>query len=527
MFEEVGFEEECVHPGKVFNNSKRTPKDLPSPNFPHHYKISEQSGHNMSDVMRTIKFSCEESRFIVMGLGYECHAFKTVEELWSHIKETYQIRYKTFLRRFSKPNQVLDYLPEFHQVAPNIEPIWIDIQNPSNDDMLVLQEHLGLHSTTLSECTSDSKSGEKWDSFEEYLLLTIHALSVSSNLNASSKHITKEALSTQGLTPLQILLFDHCIVTIHKQPISGLELVMRRVEREFEREGDAIRNPQKTFTVSASNQVNEQFFSDLSRSNSFKYNQTRRKKPKYLSSSDPVIKDESHSSGDGGESGGQDGSDQNEQEIVDTNRRTALPGSDWVMYAILDALADRYIPNVDIVVNQVDTLDQLIANYNVITDSNTLLKRMGIVKKTLNALRRMMTNKHQIGTDLISRRIRMITPCVQISLHDVVDRLTLACDRLDEAANNLEYIQKNFLARMQLSRIHSIKYKKELMRIITLITAFVVPCDTMIQVMSISINTPGIDYDGLAWWFWSSFIIILLSFVVMMIVRHNLRLKGR
>jgi Mg2+ and Co2+ transporter CorA len=270
------------------------------------------------------------------------------------------------------------------------------------------------------------------------------------------------------------------IITVHAQPIAGLELVMRRIGHE--KNETLLCPPSRSMTIARNSDANDgSFFGHIYRSNAVKY----------------------------------------EVENVDQCSVSLPAGADWILYAILDALCDRYIPNIDIVMKQVENLDSSIMSCHGFNQRENLLVRLGFVKKTVIALGRMLKQKQRIGLELISRQIRVITPNTQISLHDVVDRLTLARDRLEEAAVNLDYIHKNFLIKLQVRRMHSIAYKREMMKIVTMISAFTIPADTMLQYVSLSINTPGNDSTSLLGFFISCIIIFSISFVLVLWILHK------
>lgn len=46
-----------------------------------------------------------------------------------------------------------------------VEPIWIDIQAPSEQDMLLVAKHFHLHDLTAEDCTNFD-TGEKWELFK-------------------------------------------------------------------------------------------------------------------------------------------------------------------------------------------------------------------------------------------------------------------------------------------------------------------------------------------------------------------------
>jgi hypothetical protein len=92
--------------------------------------------------------------------------------------------------------------------------LWIDIQDPSVEDMELIEHVFHLHPLTTEDCLH-ADTGEKWELFPKYLYIVC------------SQHEEDEAVL------INIILMKNYVLTIHKQPIQGFDIILKRLEVEF------------------------------------------------------------------------------------------------------------------------------------------------------------------------------------------------------------------------------------------------------------------------------------------------------
>ncbi|KAL0490159.1 hypothetical protein AKO1_006685 [Acrasis kona] len=155
--------------------------------------VMPESGTNLMDMLLTISKS--GTRFMVIGLNYECRAFDSFKRLWRHLSRALRSRANV----------------EDTDEA-EIEPMWIDIQNPSNDDLTAMQHKFNLHPLTIEELMEDSFCIEKSEQFGDYCRILLKGLGVDHNT-----------------IRLNIIVFEDHIITVRDGPLEGLENVLYRL----------------------------------------------------------------------------------------------------------------------------------------------------------------------------------------------------------------------------------------------------------------------------------------------------------
>jgi magnesium transporter len=86
--------------------------------------------------------------------------------------------------------------------------IWLDIQDPTEEDTSLLRNVFGFHPLAIEDCLAD-QSHPKVDDYEEYLFMVVHALSM--------KHKGKH--EELGTSELDIFIGENYVVTVHRNPM--------------------------------------------------------------------------------------------------------------------------------------------------------------------------------------------------------------------------------------------------------------------------------------------------------------------
>lgn len=98
--------------------------------------------------------------------------------------------------------------------------LWVDLEDPNEFEEDALVEIFNFHPLAVEDCVSDI-SQPKVDDYEEYLFLVMHAV----HLNGEG------ALAT---TELDVFLGKNYVVTFHKAPIKGVQLVRETLAKKPE-----------------------------------------------------------------------------------------------------------------------------------------------------------------------------------------------------------------------------------------------------------------------------------------------------
>jgi Mg2+ and Co2+ transporter CorA len=151
---------------------------------------------NVEDLISLIQ--TEGAHYSTIGLNYECRTFSTFQEMWTHITKILRNR-------------------QISGSTTNVEPVWIDIQNPTENDITFMKSKFGLHHLTSKDLLQDETSIEKVEQFGEYVRLMIKGLLLGGKL--------------EDLVEINILIFAQYVITIRDAPVEGLEEVFHRLSR--------------------------------------------------------------------------------------------------------------------------------------------------------------------------------------------------------------------------------------------------------------------------------------------------------
>jgi Mg2+ and Co2+ transporter CorA len=476
--------------------AKRSVKQIRLPN----------PGTSIDDIRKKVDFHQYGKRFILVGLHYECHTFKTLKEMILHV------------RRELDPNNLHandDVLSTFAGALSQYQqdPIWIDIQNPSIADMKMLQKYFGLHPLT-TEDIINSDTGEKWELFSDYMFVVFTGQVDDEYAPPSS---TKYSSQVATETQLNIILFPNYIITIHDRPIKGLDLLMNRIESEFELRipRDMEQNiPFYKFNKKYSNTRRIGSDNNLIDEKVLSSNEIQNNLEQFSSATDvsSLSKNEFRD-----ETSSEKSSISTPQAEQTDRKHTQIPSSDWILYAFLDAMVDMYIPFVDALSLEVENLDDLVFELNN-SEKDDLLKRLGLAKRNVVTLRRLLLPKLKMTTYLSGQNIRFISSPVQIYLRDVLDHLQICLDKLEVSRENLNQTHNNYLTKVQIEIAEASSRTDAFMNRITVLASIIGPLTLISALWGMNVKVPGQDYDSLEWFFGlcTGMIVIALSLVIVL-----------
>ncbi|KAL0483610.1 metal ion transporter [Acrasis kona] len=424
-------------------------------------------GTNIEDIFNQMELIEEgATQCLIFGLGYECRSFTTIKSLWSYIKNTYRSRSKEEEDNdFDADDDENMHSLQHSQDENAIEPVWVDIQNPSAEDMKLIQKFFNLHPLTTEDCTNND-TGEKWEFFESYMFVVFTG---------------QTAGNADTPTQLNIIVFDEYVITIHEKPIKGLDLVMKRIGKEFE----TVMHPQTHHTITHS----------ISQPN-LSGKRNRRHKQMMTLTLEPNINNEER-------------------------KRTVVPSADWVLYAYLDAMVDIYIPHVDSLVQEVENLDEMVFMLDE-SEHDDLLRRIGFTKKNIVNLRRLLFPKQKMTTYLVSQDLQFLSKTIQVYMRDVLDHLANAIDKLESAKENLNHTHSNYLTKVQIDIAEASMRTDDFLNRMTVIAALFVPLTLVSGIWGMNVYVPGQESETLEWFFGIVCALVIFSLVVIIYLRKRL-----
>ncbi|KAG2375360.1 hypothetical protein C9374_009983 [Naegleria lovaniensis] len=382
----------------------------------------ESHEYNLREMLLDTQSLLQQGKhFFLIGLGY-CRIFHTIKEM-------------------------IIYLSKQEE---STEHFWMDCQQCSSEDMMELQYYFNLHPLTVEDCVNND-SGEKWEAFDNYLFICITG-------QTTGRVVLNEYLPCY----LNMVIFERCILTIHDKPIEGLDLLINRIEKEFEfnqKKKDHKSDSNKTTninTTSPSEQHSQSFF--------------------------------------------------------------VLTPS-WIFYAYLDAIVDVYVPKVDQVIRECDTVDEFTATLTL-SDKEDLLWRIAFNKRRVAILRKLLLPKQKMVAFMVASKlpIPFLDPEAKHFLRDILDHLKQCCERLDMARDSFAQTHSNYLSRVHLDIAQHSQATDVFMNRITVFVVLLAPVTLIAGIWGMNMKVPGQGVKNLYWFFGvcSAMAVVALFMVILL-----------
>jgi magnesium transporter len=96
------------------------------------------------------------------------------------------------------------------------EMCWIDLQPPDDADLKLMQKRFGFHPLAIEDCAAEIHRA-KVDEYGNHLFLVTHSM-----------RVTERGRHGIATSELDVFLGDRYLITIHREPIPGLEIVWKR-----------------------------------------------------------------------------------------------------------------------------------------------------------------------------------------------------------------------------------------------------------------------------------------------------------
>lgn len=452
----------------------------------------------------------------------------------------------------------------------NFLPFWVDVQNPTKQDVARIGKLFHLHPLT-SEDIIHSDTGEKFETFEDYVFIVLHDIlennpdssddefpdahpdsghdrirspnSVphershrSQSMNAR-KTTLKKRLATikRKLFPqkrtvdhsrshfgtpndlatmsINILLFEHVVVTIHKRPLRFFDTIMQRIE------GTVICYRVKPFSSAhpAQNQNKDHDSSsddeeEMGARTQFRHILSQSTNNlDLLHDSDAETTPNVHASQQHVHTAIPSDLLSSEQAKADGRktifRRKLIPSPDWILYTLLDTMADMYVPIVESLADNVEALDEFVLLFSQ-DEQDDLLRRIGMVRSQIVYLRRLIWPKKNLLTYLISRKLPFISEIIHIYLRDILDHISECGNKLDLNKELLNQTHSNYMARLNMEVSVSANRTNNIMKRLAIVATIFAPMAFIGSIWGMNVEVPG-ENGGPVW-----FYVILLAMVI-------------
>jgi len=194
--------------------------------------------------------------------------------------------------------------------------------------------------------------------------------------------------------------------------------------------------------------------------------------------------------------------------------------ADWIAYAIIDAVADEFIPCVRAQVGEVLNLDDLVIDLGL-NDQVEFLARTKRVRRRLNELKHVLMPKREMLAALAVRDqlpVHILDPSIRIYLRDVLDHVEAMLEDVDQSRDIIAQSQATYLAKLSVEVAMVANRTNNIMKIIALASAIFLPLTLIAGIFGMNVNLPfqteGKVDDASQWgafWFISAFCFVFAA----------------
>jgi len=282
---------------------------------------------------------------------------------------------------------------------------WIDVLNPTKEEIAVLSDVFGIHPLTVEDIGDDEvnteykDNREKLESFLNYYYLCVNSFE-------------EDDYSEIHPVNVSILVFKNCVLSFHLRPLPHTEHVLRR--------------------------------------------------------------------------------------IVQLSKYDFKVNGDWIAYAHIDDIADSFIPYLNSVEIDVNTIDELVLILKE-SEKNDMLRRIGLSRKHVTAFLRLLNDKSEVIKSLI-KLISTLNPQSEnlLYLRDVQDHVSSMVKNLNHYDQTLTRAHSNYLAQISIEITLATNDTNDVANKLSVLGAVFLPLSLISGMWGMNVIVPGQAYDSLA-----------------------------
>jgi len=335
-----------------------------------------------------------------------------------------------FYCKDSETNNHIQLVSNFQQLKPvGDEPIseamkrtffWIDVLNPTKEEIAVLSDVFGIHPLTVEDMEFDD-TREKMETFFNYYFLCINSF---------------EEDAENDIQPINvsILVFRNWVLSFHNKPTQHpLNILRRMVQLSF-----------YDFKV--------------------------------------------------------DG--------------------DWVAYAHIDDISDSFIPYINSVEIDVNSIDELVLILKE-SEQSDMLRRIGLARKHVTTLQRLVNEKSEVIKALI-KRISTFTPKSNnlLYLSDVQDHVITMVQNLKHYEQSLARSHSNYLAQINIETTLAANDTNDIANKLSVLGTVFLPLSLISGMWGMNVIVPGQTYDSLIPFFLICLSMVFITFFVIILSKR-------
>jgi magnesium transporter len=171
-------------------------------------------------------------------------------------------------------------------------------------------------------------------------------------------------------------------------------------------------------------------------------------------------------------------------------------GTDFALYAVIDALVDGYFPVIDRLADEIDELEDAVLG----VQSRVALERMFRIRRALIEVRRAVSPEREILNQLTNRENSAIAQDHAIYFRDVYDHLIRITDELDTYRELLSGVLDAYLSTVN-------NTLSDVMKRLTAVTAILAGIGAIAGIFGMSEAAQALDLrEGVGFWLVTAFV---------------------
>ncbi|KAG4306467.1 hypothetical protein PORY_000455 [Pneumocystis oryctolagi] len=198
--------------------------------------------------------------------------------------------------------------------------------------------------------------------------------------------------------------------------------------------------------------------------------------------------------------------------------------SDWICYALIDDITDRFGPCIHSIEHETDAIEDAV----LITrdhESREMLRAIGNCRRKVLTLFRLLYGKADVIKMFAKRCTENynVAPKSEIGLYlgDIQDHLITMTQNLIQFEKILSRSHSNYLAQLSISYVQSNERSSAMFSKITVIGTIFLPANIITGLFGMNVAVPGEHQTG---WFWGIFWCILGYIVLVLLIARHVKL---
>ncbi|KAJ3037700.1 CorA metal ion transporter [Rhizophlyctis rosea] len=193
---------------------------------------------------------------------------------------------------------------------------------------------------------------------------------------------------------------------------------------------------------------------------------------------------------------------------------------DWINYALIDDITDAFMPLLQFIELEVDSIDDLVLILKE-SEQSDMLRRIGHARKKVMGLLRLLTSKADVLKMVIKRTGERGGLETTLYLGDIQDHVITMVQNLSHYEKTLARSHSNYLAQISIEITQASNRTSDVVMRMTALASILVPLNVITGLWGMNVPVPGRETEHLGWFFGIVAGMICVSVAVFVWVKRN------